>query len=188
MVQTKGSTSGVFVYLYGMTRDSSHSLNFCSFTIGKSSRAKIIYSANSALSIQNSSFSGNSVGDGGCICASNVDLKVFQSKFWNCSAINGAGGAIFVSSSLITLNDTEFRSNSARNGGSVAMSYAMSCRIISCRFINSIAASNGGAIFIADSFSLNAAISNSSFISNGATNGAADLISIFQFRFLFVHF
>ncbi len=125
----------------------------------------IYFGGGSALTISDSSFSGNYGSMGGAII-SWEPLTISGSSFSSNSA--GAGGAIYALDAL-TISDSSFSSNGRGRGAAI---FAKDALTVSNSSFSGNTGSQGGAIYAGDSSS--ATISNSSFSRNSAvTAGGA---------------
>ena len=79
-----------------------------------------IFVHSGALTISNSTFSGNSSAPGGAITIGTGSVTIEQSTFsGNSALLETAGGAIFIGSGSVTIAGSTFSGNSAASGGGV---------------------------------------------------------------------
>lgn len=139
----------------------------------------IVFLSNSIVAIRNCTFSNtSSTNNGGAIFydanswdyAAPVDLKIYNSRFYNCSS--DFGGAIVSLGGILRIVNTTVEDNFATyDGGAVYASDSYGVYVYDCNFTNnklnftaSTGLSSGGAIFV--SFSALVSINNTNFTSN----------------------
>ena len=121
-----------------------------------------------SLTVNESSFSGNSAVHGGAILSISGRLTISGGSFSGNSAAT-SGGAIY-SEVGATISESSFSDNSADYGGAIYSSARASLSVNDSSFSGNSAA-NGGAIYSSGGASLS--ISNSSFSGNSAQIGGA---------------
>ena len=131
---------------------------------------------NSAVSINNSTISGNfAAGSGGAFADENAQdsLALGQSLILNNSA-SGSGGGFYATGRNASLFDSQFQDNSAGNIGGGVFAGGASLSVVRCTFAGNTAAAAGGGAEIQTSATgaLASGIIESTFTANSALNNS----------------